>query len=116
MMKNVYERGDFVWARLDGVGSEMRGTRPCVVVSSDIGNYFAPTVGVVPLTRQPKKPLITHAAIIWNGTVSTAACECIRSISSDRITSYAGRVSKSGMRGVEDGIKAYLGLAQVGGS
>ena len=39
MTGNFPKRGDVYWAALDpAVGSETRKTRPCLIVSNDIGN------------------------------------------------------------------------------
>jgi len=47
------KRGDVYWINLDPTnGSEIKKTRPCVVVSNDIGNRFSPLITVVPITTQ----------------------------------------------------------------
>ena len=37
------------------LGSVQGGIRPCIVVSNDINNIYAPTVQVIPLTTVEKK-------------------------------------------------------------
>jgi len=45
------KRGDIWLVDLNPVrGSEQRGIRPCLVISSDVVNEYAPTVCVIPLT------------------------------------------------------------------
>lgn len=65
MNKNVYiKKGQIVWCKLDGDGSEQKGLRPCVVVQNNIGNRYSPTTIVVPLTtRRTSKLLPTHLFI-----------------------------------------------------
>ena len=65
MMKSdwVYRRGDLYLANL-GVpeGSRQGGVRPIVVLQNDVGNYFAPTITLAPLTSkiEKKKQQPTH--------------------------------------------------------
>ena len=51
----VYRRGDLYLANLGvPVGSKQGGVRPVVVLQNDVGNYYAPTITIAPLT--PKIP------------------------------------------------------------
>lgn len=52
MRKNwVYRRGDLYLANLGvPVGSKQGGVRPVVVLQNDVGNYYAPTITIAPLT------------------------------------------------------------------
>jgi mRNA interferase MazF len=76
---------DVYWATFDpAIGSEIRKTRPCIVVSPDIMNNLLNTVLVVPLTKTfidwPFRLTITV-----NGKQSSAACDHLRSISKERV-------------------------------
>ena len=52
-VENEHLRGDIFYANLDtAIGSEQGGTRPVVIVQNDIGNKFANTVIIVPLTKK----------------------------------------------------------------
>ncbi|MFL1672544.1 type II toxin-antitoxin system PemK/MazF family toxin [Paenibacillus dendritiformis] len=47
-----------------GSGSEQVGTRPCIVLSNNIGNKYSPTVLVAPLTSSIAKTKIpTHVMV-----------------------------------------------------
>lgn len=47
-----------------GSGSEQVGTRPCIVLSNNIGNKYSPTVLVAPLTSALAKTKIpTHVMV-----------------------------------------------------
>ena len=52
----VYRRGDLYLANL-GVpgGSKQGGVRPVVVLQNDVGNYYAPTITIAPLTSKIEK-------------------------------------------------------------
>ena len=54
-MEVIPERGDIWWVSLDPtLGSEIRKTRPCVVISVKALNERRRTVIVVPLSSSPK--------------------------------------------------------------
>ena len=60
----VYRRGDLYLANLGvPVGSKQGGVRPVVVLQNDVGNYYAPTITIAPLTskieKKRKQPKIT---------------------------------------------------------
>jgi len=59
------KKGQIVWVKLDGSGSEQQGNpRPCIVVQNNVGNKFSDTTIIVPLTRRiPKRLLPTHVTI-----------------------------------------------------
>ena len=44
----IYKRGDIYLANLNPVkGCEQGGTRPVLVVSNDIGNFFSPLITII---------------------------------------------------------------------
>ena len=52
----VYRRGDLYLANLGvPVGSKQGGVRPVVVLQNDVGNYYAPTITIAPLTSKIEK-------------------------------------------------------------
>ncbi|GAB6989448.1 type II toxin-antitoxin system PemK/MazF family toxin [Paenibacillus pini] len=55
-------RGDIWMVDLDlSVGSEQGGIRPCLILQSNKGNMFAPTVTIIPMSASTsKKPLPMH--------------------------------------------------------
>lgn len=51
-----YYRGDIYLADLGtNVGSEQSGCRPVLVLQNDVGNHFAPTLIVAPITSRCRK-------------------------------------------------------------
>lgn len=76
------KRGYIVYADLSPArGSEQGGLRPCLVVSNNIGNHYAPIVMVAPITTQVKHRLPTHFTIGDNhmikGTILFEQIKCI---------------------------------------
>ena len=92
------KRGD-IWYIESGysVGSEQRAGRPAIVVSNNRNNQYSGTVEVVYLTTQPKRDLPTHVTISSLSRESTALCEQITSVSTERFGSYRGAVTDEEM-------------------
>ena len=61
-MSRKYLRGEIYYADLDPVvGSEQMGTRPVLILQNNVGNHFARTVIVAPITsRIHTKSKIRH--------------------------------------------------------
>lgn len=51
----VIRKGDIYYAILKGKGSVQNGERPVIISSNDLNNEYAPTVQVIPLTKELKK-------------------------------------------------------------
>ena len=52
----IYHRGDIYLANLNPFkGSEQGGTRPVLVLSNDIGNFYSSMITIAPITSQLKK-------------------------------------------------------------
>lgn len=111
-----YRRGDIYY--IEGgysTGSEQRAGRPAIIVSNDMNNEFSSTVEVVYLTTQPKKDLPTHVSIRSLSRESTAICEQITTVSTERIGSYAGCVTDAEMTNIEIAMMVSLDL-EMGGT
>ena len=60
------KRGDIYYADLyPVVGSEQGGVRPVLIIQNDVGNTYAPTLIVVPLTSNTEKKVTqpTHCLL-----------------------------------------------------
>ena len=100
------KRGD-IWYIESGysVGSEQRAGRPAIVVSNNRNNQYSGTVEVVYLTTQPKRDLPTHVTISSLSRESTALCEQITSVSTERFGSYRGAVTAEEMEDIEEAMR-----------
>jgi mRNA interferase MazF len=90
-------RGEIYLAELKGyVGSEQQGLRPVVVIQNDIGNKFAPTTVIIPLTSKHKPILPTHLLLTPDdcgiSQKSTVLCEQLRVVDKSRLTKLIGRI------------------------
>jgi len=112
-----YSRGDVVLVNLGQVeGSEEKGEgRPCVIVQTNIGIEYSPTVIVVPLTDAKGKKIYPFQALISRAkdgvkVDSIAKCEQIRTIDKRRIVKKVAHVSEETIKCIDNGIKNVLEL------
>lgn len=66
------------------IGSEIRKTRPCVIISPDEMNKYLRTVVIAPMTSNLKK-YPTRASVKHNGKIGMIALDQIRTIDKTRI-------------------------------
>lgn len=92
------------------VGCEQKSARPAVIVSNDKCNTHSSVFEVVFLTTQEKKELPTHVDIFSTGRRSTALCEQIHSISTERIGDYCGICSEDEMKAIDNALMISLGI------
>ena len=75
-------------------GSEMRKTRPCLVVSPDEMNQHIATVIVVPLTTRVRA-YPTRIGIHFQGNTGQAALDQIRTVDQARLVKKLGAVPEA---------------------
>jgi mRNA interferase MazF len=88
-----FPRLDEVWlVSLDPTrGSEIRKTRPCVVVSPDEANRHLRTVIIAPLTTA-ERPYPTRVPVIFQDKHGQVAVDQLRSVDRERLTRKVGRI------------------------
>jgi mRNA interferase MazF len=109
--QNFVRRGDIWWVILDPAeGSELRKTRPAVVITADALNRARRTVVVVPLSTgpEPRPPIVI--ATPSAGPRSVAVCDQLRAVDKHRLTRAYGRLSASDLGTVEEGVRRVLNL------
>jgi len=90
----AYKRYQIHWVNLDPVrGSELRKTRPAVIVSLDVLNQALETVVVCPLTSQLHPDWRTRLTVKVRGRTSEIAADQIRAISKSRLGNKLGSLS-----------------------
>lgn len=112
------KRGEIYWTNLDPTqGHEIKKTRPCIVVSNDVGNEFSETVTVVPLTSKTNNKKVypfevfIPESVTALSTDSKAKANQIRTIDKSRIGDLIGFVSKRWMDRLDRAIKIHLSLS-----
>lgn len=107
------KRGEVWWVEFDpAVGSEVRKTRPAVLVSNDAANRNLSRVVVVPLTSSTGRQYPGEALVSVGGQSSKAMADQIMAADKARLKSPLGQLSKADMQAVEDAIRVHLGLAK----
>ena len=89
-------------------GSEIRKTRPAVVLTADALNRARRTVVVVPLSTgpAPRPPIVVATPSAGAGSV--AVCDQVRAVDKGRLTRRAGQLAAADLRAVEDALRAVL--------
>ena len=81
-------RGDIWWVSLDpGQGSEIKKTRPCVVLTNDILNRLRKTVVVVPLSTAAKPHPPITIPVNCQGRPAVAVSDQIRAVAKHQLQS-----------------------------
>lgn len=107
------KRGEVWWVEFDpSVGSEIRKTRPALIVSNDAANRNLARVVVVPLTSNTGRQYPGEALVSIDGQSSKAMADQIMAADKARLKSQLGTVNKADMQAVEDAIRIQLGLAK----
>jgi mRNA interferase MazF len=96
---------DIVLVNLDPtIGSEMKKTRPCVVLSPNEMNKFLQTIVIAPMTSS-SKPYPTHVEVIHKSTKGWVAIDQIRTIDRKRVVKKLDNLTRAEMIAVKSIIK-----------
>ena len=75
-------------------GSEMRKTRPCLVISPDEINRHLRTVLIVPMTTV-ERPYPTRVSLTFHGKHGQVALDQIRAVDRQRLVRKIGKISSA---------------------
>ena len=96
----VVKRFDVYSLNLDPtVGSEIRKTRPCLVISPDEMNRWIATVVVAPMTTKGR-PYPTRVACVFQGKEGQIVLDQLRTVDKSRLVRKLGRIEQSTQKGV----------------
>ena len=110
-MKKAPKRGDVYWVALDPtIGTEIKKTRPAVVVSNNSCNSFGSRVVVLPLTSNVESIYPGEAAITVGGKLARAIGDQIRSLDKTRLRGRIATLNADQLKAVDDAIRITLGL------
>lgn len=109
----LFKRGDIVECDLGTVQygvSRQFGKRPCVVISNNVGNTYAPCITVVPMTTRLKASLPTHCRVAGTKEYCLVLCEQAATIDKKQIIHNMGHVSSYEQRLIDKALKVALDL------
>lgn len=110
-MKRPPRRGDVYWVGLDPViGTEIRKTRPAVIVSNDSCNRYGTRVVVLPITSNVSSLFPGEALITIKGRQGRALGDQIRSIDKSRLQARVGTVTPAEMARIDEALAITLAL------
>ena len=109
-------RGEIYWAGLDPTfGTEIAKTRPCLIVSNDVGNRYSPRVIVAPLTTSHTERAYPFEVLIpagegGIGQASKVLLNQIRTVDQRRLGARLGVLSSVRMLEVDRAIRISLAV------
>ncbi len=105
----AYPQRDEVWlvSLEPTIGSEIRKTRPCIVISPDEINKLLKTVIVAPLTSTIKN-YPTRVTIVFQTRESSIALDQIRSVDKSRLLRKLGNLSPNDSETVSEVLVAMF--------
>ena len=110
-MSRAPRRGEIYWVALDpAVGTEIKKTRPAVVVSNDSCNTHGSRVVVLPVTSNVDSLYPGEALIRIKGQPGRALGDQIRSLDKIRLQSRIGSLTTQEMAAVDEALLVTLGI------
>ena len=105
-------RGEVWWVRLDPtLGSEIRKTRPALVMTTDVLNRMRQTVVVVPLsTAAAAHPPVT-VPVHCQGKRAVAVIDQVRAISRERLVSKIETAPEEDVLAIGEALARVLELS-----
>jgi len=112
MTARQVQRGDVWWVSLDPTqGSEIRKTRPCLVLSHDTLNRLRRTVVVVPLSSTAEAHPPVTVAFRCQGKPAVAVVDQIRAVAKHRLKGWLEVADSQGLKAVAEALVAILQLS-----
>lgn len=97
--------------RLDPtLGSEIRKTRPCLIMTANVLNERRRTVVVVPLSSSPNPSPPLMVSLNCAGKAAVAVVDQIRAVSKDRLDKRISTISPEELKAVEEALRSVLEL------
>jgi mRNA interferase MazF len=99
------------------IGSEIKKTRPAVIIQNDVGNQYSPITIIAPITSDDKAvyPIEVEVKLPEGGLDhnSLILTNQIRAIDQKRLVKRLGQLSEQTMRKVDQAIIISLALSEL---
>ena len=103
------KRGDIWWVALDpGQGSEIKKTRPCVVLTNNTLNRLRKTVVVVPLSTAAKPHPPITVPVTCHGRPAVAVIDQVRAVAKHRLQSRVESLSSKDLETITTALSTIL--------
>ncbi len=110
-MRRSPRRGEVWWVALDpALGSEIRKTRPAVVVSNDSCNAHGSRVVALPVTSNVESLYPGEAQLLVRGRAARALGDQVCSVDKARLRSRIATLSKDEVAAVDEALRITLNL------
>lgn len=111
------QRGQVFFVNLDpAIGSEIKKTRPAVIVQNDVGNQYSSTTIIAPITsgNESSYPIEILVRPPEGGlkNKSLIKLDQIRAVDKRRLVKYLGKIKHQTMKKVDQAIAISLGLIE----
>jgi mRNA interferase MazF len=104
-------RGDVYWVALDPtIGSETKKTRPCLVVSNDLGNELSDLVILAPITSKISRIYPYNVKVNVKGKDGKVMLNQVRAIDKARIGELICSFDTETMDLVDEALRIVFGL------
>ncbi len=105
------KRGDIWWVALDPtLGSEIKKTRPCLILSTNLINDNRRTVMAVPLSTSARAHPPITVKVHCQGKPVVAVVDQLRAITKERLKSY---IEKAQPEEIDDVVTALMTLLEI---
>ena len=104
-------QGSVWWVEFDpAIGSEIRKTRPAVIVSNNTANRYLARVVVIPLARNVSRVYPGEAVVTINGNKSKAMTDQIMSADKSRLKDKIAELSETDVLSIEAAMKSFFNI------
>lgn len=109
MSDPIVARGEVWWVSLDPTqGSEIRKTRPCVVLTHDTLNRLRRTVVVIPLSTAAKPHPPIAVQVTCQGQPAVAVIDQVRAVAKHRLKSRIEAMTSVDLTAISRAISTIL--------
>jgi mRNA interferase MazF len=107
------QRGEIWWVNFDpAIGSEIKKTRPAIIISNNVANRVLNRLQVIPLTSQQTDKLYpTEALIMLDNQANKAMSDQIMTVDKRRLSNKAGIITSDEMIRLERVILLQFGIS-----